>query len=75
MLDQTITSAEVSRVVKSIENNKAAGTDGIVGELIKYGVNPMCEMFLILFNSVWNNENVAILVSLSLGTHQSSYNS
>ena len=39
MLDQLITLAElhVSHVVKVIKNNKSAGSDSIVGELIKYG--------------------------------------
>ena len=50
MLDQSITLAEVSRVVKEIKNNKSAGSDGIVGEFIKYGGKPMCEMLLTLFN-------------------------
>ena len=36
MLDQTITLAEVSNVVKAIKYNKSAGSDGIAGELIKY---------------------------------------
>ena len=57
-LDQPITLAEVNYVVKAIKNNKSAGSDGIVGELIKYGGNAMCEMLLTLFNSVWNNEYV-----------------
>ena len=37
VLDQPITLAEVSHVhvVKAIKNNKSAGSDGIVGELIK----------------------------------------
>ena len=37
MLDQPITLAEVNYVVKNIKNNKSAGSDGIVGELIKCG--------------------------------------
>ena len=56
MMDQPITLAEVSHVVKAIKNNKSAGSDGIVGELIKYGGEPMCEMLLTLFNLVWDNE-------------------
>ena len=58
MLDQPITLAEVSHVVKAIKSNKSAGSDAIVGELhvIKYGGKPMCEMLLILFNLVWDNE-------------------
>ena len=56
VLDQPITLAEVSHVVKAIKNNKSAGSDGIVSELIKYGGKPMCEMLLALFNLVWDNE-------------------
>lgn len=43
MLDQPITWAEVSHVAKLIKNNKSAGSDGIVRELIKYGGKPMCD--------------------------------
>ena len=56
MLDQPITLAEVSHVVKAIKNNKSAGSDGIVGELIEYRGKPLCEMLLMLFNLVWDNE-------------------
>ena len=54
VLDQPITLAEVSHVVKATK--KFAGSDGIVGELIKYGGKPMCEILLALFNLVWDNE-------------------
>ena len=56
MLDWPITLAEVSHVIKAIKTNKSAGSDGIVGELIKYGGKPMCEMLLTLFDLVWDNE-------------------
>ena len=56
ILDQPITLAEVHYFVKAIWNNKSAGSDGIVGELIKYGGNSMCEMLSTLFNLVWNKE-------------------
>ena len=49
MLDQSITSAGVNHVIKAIKNNKSAGSDGIVGLLIKYVGKPMCEMLLTLF--------------------------
>ena len=53
MLDQRITLAEVSNVVKAIKNKKSAGSDDIIGELIKYGVEHMCEILLTLFCLVW----------------------
>ena len=39
MLDQPINLAEISHVFKAIKNNQAVGSDGIVGELIKYETN------------------------------------
>ena len=56
VLDQPITLAEVSHVVKAIKNNKSADSDRIVDELIKYGGEPMCEMLLAFFNLVWDSE-------------------
>ena len=50
ILDQPITLAEVNYVAKAIKNNKSAGSDGIVGKLIKYGGNTMCKMLLTLFD-------------------------
>ena len=58
ILDQTITLAEINNVVKAIKNNKSPGSDGIIGELIKYGGQFMCEMLLTLFNLAWSNEFV-----------------
>ena len=36
-LDRKISNFEIEFVMKSIKNKKACGTDGIAGELIKYG--------------------------------------
>ena len=58
MLDQKITTAEVSHAIRTIKNNKSAGADGIVGELIKYGGNVMCDMLVTLFNLEWHSEFV-----------------
>ena len=54
MLNQAITSAVVSHVIKAIKNNKSTGLDGtcIVGELIKHRGEPMCEILLTLCNLV-----------------------
>ena len=40
-LDRMISNFEVEFVMKSITNKKACGTDGIAGELIKYGGSEM----------------------------------
>ena len=67
MLDHKISICEVKHVIKGIKNNKTAESDGIVGELIKYGGKGMCKM---LFDLVWSNGtvpgpwNVGLIVSL-----------
>ena len=48
-----MTLAGVSHVIKANKNNKSAESHGIVGELIKYGGKPTCEMLLALINLVW----------------------
>ena len=42
--------------MKSIKNKKACGTDGIGGELIKYGGSGMSMMRRELFQLVWESE-------------------
>ena len=58
MLDQPLTLADLSHVVKAIKNNKSAESDSryTVRELIKYGGKPKCEILLMLLNFVWDNE-------------------
>ena len=48
-LDRKISNFEVELVMKSIKNKKACGTDGIAGELIKYGGSEMSMMLRELF--------------------------
>ena len=42
--------------LRLVKNSKSAGSNSVVGELIKYGGKPMCEMLLTLFNLVWDND-------------------
>ena len=51
-----ITFDEVKEVLGVMRNGKAAGTDGIPNELIKYGGDPMVHSLVALFNKVWMAE-------------------
>ena len=42
--------------MKSIKNKKACGTDGIAGELIKYGGSGMSMMLRESFQLIWESE-------------------
>ena len=55
IFDHTITLAEISHVLNAITNNKSTTSDGMVGDLIKYGSKPKSKMMLTLFNFIWNN--------------------
>ena len=53
-LDRKMSNFEIKFVMKSIKNKKPCGTDGIAGELIKYGGMNM--MLRELFQLVWESE-------------------
>ena len=42
--------------MKSLRNRKASGSDGIAGQLIKYGGNEMIMMLQKLFQLIWDSE-------------------
>ena len=44
--------------MKSLRNRKASGSDGIAGELIKYGGNEMIMMLKELFQLIWDSEYI-----------------
>ena len=51
---------EKGEIVKCIgkRNNKTGGSDGLVGELLKYGGSGMVCLLEQLFSVVWREENV-----------------
>ena len=57
-LDRDISALELEYVMKSLRNRKASGSDGIAGELIKYGGNGMIMMLKELFQLVWDSEYI-----------------
>ena len=46
---------EIARCVRKLKNNKTGGSDGLVGELLKYGGSGMLHK---LFEVVWREELV-----------------
>ena len=55
MLDREIELQEIARCVRKLNNNKTGGSDGLVGELLKYGGSGMIHL---LFEVVWSEELV-----------------
>ena len=53
-----ISNYDILFVMKSIKNKKTCGTDGIAGELIKYGGSRMSMMLRELFQLVWDSVDV-----------------
>ena len=57
-LDGEIEQAEIARCLRSLKNNKTGGSDGLVGELMKYGGMRMIDLLRQLFSVVWHEEIV-----------------
>ena len=58
ILDREIDSAEISRCLRKLKNNKTGGSDGLVGELLKYGGSGMVDLLQQLFSVIWREEIV-----------------
>ena len=57
-LDRDISALEIEYVMKLLRNRKASGSDGIAGELIKYGGYGMIMMLKELFQFIWDSEYI-----------------
>ena len=54
VLDREIDLEEIALCVRKLKNNKTGGSDGLVGELLKYGGSGMVELFTV----IWREEFV-----------------
>ena len=54
VLDREIEPAEIARCLHSLKNNKTGGSDGLVGELLKYDGLGMVNLLHQLFSVVWH---------------------
>ena len=52
-LDKEIEKGEITKCVRKLKNYKTGGSDGIVGELLKYGGLRMVDLLEQLFSVIW----------------------
>ena len=57
-LDKEIEKGEIAKCVRKLKNNKTGGSDGIVGELLKYGGSGMVDLLEQLLSVIWQEEIV-----------------
>ena len=58
VLDRDISLEEIASCIRKLKNNKTGGSDGLVGELLKYGGLGMIQMLHQLFAVIWSEEFV-----------------
>ena len=58
LLDKEIEKGEIAKCLKNLKNSKTGGSDGIVGELLKYGGSGMVDLLEQLFSVIWQEEIV-----------------
>lgn len=49
---------ELKEIINKLKNNKAAGKDSIVAELLKYAGDKIVEQLEKLFKQIWLTENI-----------------
>ena len=52
LLNKAITTDEIKKSVKNLKNGKSVGIDGIKNEHIKYSVDTLMPLYVLLFNKV-----------------------
>ena len=59
LLDKVIEKGEIAKCLRNLKNSKTGGSDGIVGELLKYGGSAgMVDLLEQLFSVIWQEEIV-----------------
>ena len=54
--DKEIEKGEITKCLRNLKNSKTGGSDGIVGELLKYGGFGMVDLLEQLFSFIWQEE-------------------
>ena len=49
---------EIAKCLRNLKNSKTGGSDGIVGESLKYGGSGMVDLLEQLFSVIWQEEFV-----------------
>ena len=57
-LDKEVEKGEIAKCVRKLKNSKTGGSDGIMGELLKYGGSGMVDLLEQLFSVIWQEEIV-----------------
>ena len=57
-LDIAIEKSEIVKCIRKLKNNKTGGSDGLVGELLKYGGSGIVCLLEQLFSVVWHEETI-----------------
>ena len=57
-LPKEIEKGEITKCLRNLKNSKTGGSDGIVGELLKYGGFGMVDLLEQLFSVIWQEEIV-----------------
>ena len=63
-MHKQIEKGEIAKCVRKLKNNKTGGSDGIVGELLKYDGSGMADLLEQLFSVIWQEERALLLIYL-----------
>ena len=58
ILNSPITIDEIKNVVKGLKNGKSSGIDGVINEYIKYTIDDMLHIYVLLFNIILDKGSI-----------------
>jgi hypothetical protein len=69
ILNSIITIEEIKNVVKGLKNGKSSGIDGVINEYIKYTINDMLHIYVLLFNIILDKGIIPELGKRNIDTY------
>jgi hypothetical protein len=69
ILNSPITIEEIKTVVKGLENGKSSGIDGVINEYIKYTIDDMLHIYVLLFNIILDKGIIPELRKRNIDTY------
>ena len=64
LINSRIERDEIEKAIKKLKNNKAGGEDAVINEYIKHSSNKMIELYIQLFNIIFDSGKIPHILTI-----------